>query len=201
MSTGLKPWIGEPPHVTAPEIPGYVQVAHMRLELGRAALVGLVLIPVWFVIFTVGMMALGGPNSPSLQVNLIDVLLIPVVIIAVAIVHEAIHGAVALVFRARPTFGIGAGFFYTTFREPLTRRGYLTVALAPLVIISLASVALAAALPEIAGWLLFFSLANVSGAGGDLWMSRDIRNQPPETLFHDLADGFAAYLPESRVSN
>lgn len=86
-----------------------------------------------------------------------------------------------------------------TVYDPLGKLAYLSVALAPLLIISIGSIVLGVVWPAAAGWALFGSLFNISGAGGDLWMARKIHSFPVNALYIDLADGFAVLGPTTTL--
>jgi hypothetical protein len=192
----IKPWIGDPPRTEAPETPGYTVISHEQLNLVSGSLVGFVLIPVWWFVFALLVAALGGPliNEIWFDVgNLIAGAFIALILVPV--LHEAIHGLAAMLVGARPSYGIGPGFAYTTFREPMGRWPYLFVGLAPLVVLSIACILLAAQFESLAGALIFFAVINAAGAIGDLWMSWRIIRQPHDAIFYDLADGFAVLTP------
>ena len=198
----VKPWIGEPPRTAPPDVPGYAQIACEQLAMGPLTILGFLAIPVWWAIFALSVAALGGENQTSGSIDLtftFSLIGIPlalfIALIAVPLLHEFVHGVVAKTLGARPAYGIGPGFAYTTFQEPMGRASYLTVGLAPLVVLSIASVVLAARWDAGAGWLIFFAVVNAAGAVGDLWMAWRILRQPRRAIFFDLADGFAVLVP------
>jgi hypothetical protein len=193
----IRPWLGDPPRAAAPEVPGYRLVAHERFNITSGTIAGLVLIPLWAFLIIGGVAALGGRSSYGADFSLGTIALGAfIALVAVPVVHEAVHGFVAVIFRARPSYGIGPGFAYTTFQEPLARSPYLAIGLAPLVVLTLGSIVLAANWDAGAGWVIFFAIVNASGAIGDLWMAWRILNQPRGALFYDLADGFAVLVPD-----
>lgn len=197
----MKPWIGDPPRTSVPDTPGYTQIAHEQLNLGAGTIAGFVLIPLWWFVFANAIGALGGPTISGVTIDLSNLLLGALIaLVLVPVLHEAVHGGAALLVGARPSYGIGPGFAYTTFREPLRKWPYLTVGLAPLIILSLLCVLLAARWESLAGLLLFFAVVNAAGAIGDLWMSWRILRQPPNAIFYDLADGFAVLTPDPQHS-
>jgi hypothetical protein len=196
----IRPWFGDPPRAVAPHVEGYRLVAHERFNITTGTIAGFVLIPLWAFLIIGAVATLGGRSSYGADFSLGTLLLGAfVALIAVPVLHEALHGLVALLFGARPSYGIGPGFAYTTFREPLARLPYLAIGLAPLVVLTLASVAIAANWDAVAGWVIFFAIVNASGAIGDLWMSWRIARQPRSAIFYDLADGFAVLAPEHDV--
>ncbi len=123
-----------------------------------------------------------------LVVNLIGyVLMIPL--------HEAAHALVILALGGRPRFGLKLPLAaYCTAPDQLfLRNGYLVVALAPLVALSLAALVVAALAPNVAAGLLLAVAGNVSGAVGDLEVVRGIRQHPDDTLIADTESGYIAY--------
>lgn len=200
MTSQVKNWIGPPPRTEPPDVSGYELYAYERLRMGRLGLLGIALLPVWFLFYLGLLSALGGRTDYSAQVNLTTLLGFIVVVVSVTALHELLHGLPALLLGARPAFGAGPGYFYTTFVEPLNRWGYLTVGVTPLLVINSACVVLALIFPEWAGWLFVASLYNFSGASGDLWMSYRILRAPANARFYDLADGFAVLVPEATTA-
>jgi hypothetical protein len=123
-----------------------------------------------------------------LVVNIVGyVLMIPL--------HEAAHALVILALGGRPRFGLKLPLAaYCTAPDQLfLRDGYLVVALAPLVALSLAALVVAALAPNVAAGLLLAVAGNVSGAVGDLEVVRDIRQHPDDTLIADTESGYIAY--------
>lgn len=193
--------IGDPPRREPPVVPGYRLAVWERVPLVRANVLGCLSLPVWFIFFS-WIAAMVSRRSeyaivftlPSFVVGLL------LVVVGVPLVHEAVHGIVALLLGARPSFGVGAGFAYTTFRESVGRSGYAAVALAPLIVISIAGIAAVAVWPEHTELILFVVVVNAAGAIGDLWMTWRLRDVPPNARLYDLADGFAALVPEEAPS-
>ncbi|HUG15166.1 MAG TPA: DUF3267 domain-containing protein [Thermomicrobiales bacterium] len=196
----MKPWIGDPPRVSAPVTPGHVLASHERFNIATGAITGFVLIPFWAYLVVAAVRLSGGRSDYSVTFSMWTIVGGAFVgLILVPVVHEAIHGMAAVVCRTRPSYGIGPGFAYTTFHEPLRRVPYLFVGLAPLVVLTIACVVVAARFDSIAGWFVFFAVINAGGAIGDLWMSWRIIRQPRCAIFYDLADGFAVLVPEHAV--
>lgn len=193
----LKPWIGVPPHTIPPALPGHQQVAHIKLDIVKVSLVGLVLMPAWAFVFMGVVALLGGRTSYEGSLTFGNLLGFAVLLVGLIVIHEAMHGLAAALLGAKPSFGVGPGFAYTTFLEPMPKYHYLFVGLAPFIIMSIASIAAAVIWPGIAGWAILFGVINAGGAIGDLWMSAIIVRYPREAMFYDLADGFAIYTPST----
>ncbi|CAN5376966.1 hypothetical protein BH23CHL1_BH23CHL1_10950 [soil metagenome] len=192
----LKPWFGDLPHETAPEMAGYQQVSHEQLNMTKVTVGGTMLIPLWAIALMAVVAALGGPSSYETRFTFTTFILFFVAMVGVIVVHEIIHGVAAALLGVRPSFGIGPGFAYTTFLEPMKKSSYLIVGLAPLVVITVTTVAMATIWPDIAGWMVVIGTINASGAIGDLWMTARILRSPRRAMFYDLADGFAVFAPD-----
>jgi hypothetical protein len=180
-----------------PNIEGYVLVKRERIPIQRVGLIGLLSAPLWALLFVGIAYALGGSPHIRLHITFFGVLIALLnLIVVMPALHEAIHGLTARLSGAHPTFGIGAGFAYTTFREPVRPIPYLVIGLAPLVVISAAGVALLVLRPVVPGQTLVFMVGNAAGALGDLWVVAKVLRLPRICLICDLADGFAFYLPK-----
>lgn len=109
--------------------------------------------------------------------------------------HEAVHAAIILALGGRPRFGLKLPFaaYCTAPNQLFLRDGYLTVALAPLVVLTALATVVALLAPNIAAGLLLFMAGNVSGAVGDITVARAIRRLPADTLIADTATGYIAY--------
>jgi hypothetical protein len=140
---------------------------------------------------------LPGAGTPLLVLGLIVGNLL--VYAAILPLHEGVHALVILLLGGRPTFGLKMPLaaYCTAPGQLFTREGYTIVALAPLVLLSLAGFALIWLVPNVAAYLLFGLVGNISGAVGDLAAARRTLAFPSDTLIADTATGFIAYLPDS----
>lgn len=138
---------------------------------------------------SIGMISLGG---------VIQVLLMFLGVTALMIVlHEAVHGALFWWFtRAVPRFAFKGAYAYAA--APgwyLPKNLYLTVALGPLMVLSLSGIGLMLVIPP--GWflaLLFFLVTNASGAVGDLWVVGWLLRQPNACYANDRGDAVTLYV-------
>lgn len=196
----IKPWIGNPPPVSPPDIDGYRLLAREKFDMVRGSIVGMAFIPFWWVLYSVAVGLLGGSYVTEFTVTLTSMLVAGLIaLVAVPLLHEAVHGLAAMLVGVRPSYGVGPGFAYTTVKEPLDKRAYLVIAIAPLLVLSAIGLPLATVWDTGAGAILFFLIVNASGAVGDLWMSWRVAFQPRDALFFDLADGFAVLIPEGSL--
>lgn len=185
------------PRREPPDPPGYRRIAYERIPMNRVALLGLVSAPIWFGIFLFASGLLGNARElSSFRISFLDLLFgILLLLIVVPVVHEAVHGVAAQVVGVHPSYGIGPGYAYTTFLEPVGKGQYLLIGLAPLVVLSIIGVAVMVLVPSIAGLTLVFLVGNAAGAMGDVWMAWRTVQLPADASIYDLADGFVAYLP------
>ena len=188
-------WGAQPPAMP-PDVPGYTLALRARAERLSLAISGAVLVPLWIALFSALVAVLGGRTSFAARLTPTSILLGSIIaLIAVPVAHELLHGLAARAVGAHPTFGIGPGYAYTTFREPLGRWRYLAVGMTPFVAIGGAAVVLAATWDPVAGWLIVVAVVNAAGTIGDLWMTWRVLRLPRQALFCDLIDGFAALMP------
>jgi hypothetical protein len=128
-----------------------------------------------------------------------------VLIIVMLAVHEACHGLVFRHFGATVRYGVNLrkmvafaaadGYYFS-------RNAYLVASLAPLVIISAATVILMALTGgTVRLVIMLLGAANAGGAVGDLWFSAVCRRYPPDLLVHDYGDGAELYVREVAVKH
>lgn len=120
---------------------------------------------------------------------------------AILPLHEGVHALIILLLGGRPTFGLKLPLaaYCTAPGQLFTRDGYAAVALAPLILLSLAGIVLIWLAPNVAAYTLFGLAGNVSGAVGDLAAARRTLGLPPDALIADTATGFVAYVPDDSV--
>lgn len=127
------------------------------------------------------------------------VLIIAVLIAAtvvMVVIHEGVHAiGFWLITHDRPQLGFRGMYAFAGAADwYLPRMPYLFVALGPLVVITLAGLALILIVPEGLIPLLFFIIVfNASGAIGDLAVFGWLLTQPASTFIRDTGDAFSAY--------
>lgn len=131
------------------------------------------------------------------------VLLVLVALIVVLPLHELVHGAAIAACGYRPRFGIKleSGVLYATADQAYFRRtAYIAVALAPLVVITLAGLlGMIASAPFIAYTLGIAVIVNTGGAIGDVWFAWVLLRVPASALVRDEADGFSVFVREPQA--
>ena len=195
-------------------IPDDYQLAgRWQLHLKGGALVvllafGVVLFGLTIVLGLAVRVLLRGPFEGTVSISGSELLFLPIllgVFIAFFVLHEAIHGALFLVFGGKPRFGakvIGRFFpvaFYATSGAPLSRNQYLLVALAPFFLLTPAFL-LIGLLADAQGTIALAMVAAAMNAGGsaaDLMAGGKIWRGSRETLYEDTESGFNLYVPSS----
>ncbi len=200
----IRPWIGKLPVAEPPHIDGYRLIRNERLDIMRVSLLGLLLVPVWWVLFAALVSLLGGREEIGGTISIVNFLVAFSFAVILIVVHELLHGFAVILAGKRPSFGAGPGFFYTTCHDPLSWRAYTTVVLMPFAVINGGALIASIIWPGVTGWALFLSLINTMGAGGDIWMFFRILKAPRTGLIMDLASGFAVYdvdLPQATIAS
>lgn len=143
---------------------------------------------------------LPGSGSPLVVLGLIAGNLLAYA--AILPLHEGVHALIILLLGGRPTFGLKLPLaaYCTAPGQLFTRNGYAAVALAPLILLSLAGIVLIWLAPNVAAYTLFGLAGNVSGAVGDLAAARRALALPPDALIADTATGFIAYVADGSPS-
>jgi hypothetical protein len=180
-----------------PDIPGYLMDDRPAIPITKLNLLSFPLaIPFGVFFYIVGLL-LQPDREVILAFSIWSILiLLAIVLIVVPIAHEAVHGVVAKMIGARPFYGVGKGYAYTSFEEPVTPRQYMMITAAPLLVLSAICIMLFALIPSWFLYILGFAVINAAGAIGDLWILNRIRHLPSDALIYDLADGYAAFVPE-----
>ncbi|MFW5691740.1 MAG: DUF3267 domain-containing protein [Chloroflexota bacterium] len=195
----------------------YQQVYHLAVtdndKLAALNLVAIILVPVFIALMIAWMMvaeAVRGSFSTSWQVP--DVLLV-IAALGVLPLHEWIHGVAIRWAGHRPRFGmkgvkvglltIPYVLFATADDAYFQRDPFILIALAPVVVITLAGMALMLILPDYTlGYIALAVTINGSGAAGDLWMSVvALRYPTAHTLVQDEADRITIFVQQDHIVN
>ena len=135
-------------------------------------------------------------STERIELSLLAILLV----VAMLSIHELCHGLAYRAFGAKPRYGVNLRKFvaYASAENYyISRNAYIVVALAPLVILSLATVIGMALTGGI--WRLMVMLlgaANAGGSIGDLWFTWVCLRAPHTLLVRDFGDGAELFAPE-----
>ena len=123
-----------------------------------------------------------------------------IALISVLVIHELAHGLLYwLLSRKPPKFGIRGLFPYAAAPVGVyfPRNQFLTVGLAPLVLLTAVGLLLMVIAPiPFVSFLLFFVALNAAGAAGDLIMVIKLMSFPSDTVMRDNHAGVAIYGPK-----
>ena len=113
-------------------------------------------------------------------------------IIFIVIVHESVHGSVALLFGFKPIFGLKIPLVHVTFTEKIQRGRFIVIALAPLVILN-AVFGIFFAMNFIKVFSCFCLIINTLGSVGDIWMTVKLLPHEKGTLVQDTKTGIEVW--------
>jgi hypothetical protein len=116
--------------------------------------------------------------------------------IVILALHELIHALAFLLWGGRPYFGAKLPFavFCGAKNQLFRRNHYLVIGLAPLVVITLAAVAITLASPVLASYAFFATVGNFSGAAGDIVACNRLFKLSSQILVEDTDAGYRAWL-------
>ncbi len=145
---------------------------------------------------TVGALIVGGLIGIfNAYFPLIDFTLRPVffgwlllAVVLTVVVHEATHGAVALLLGNKPIFGFKPPLVYITFTDKIPRDHFIAIALAPFIILNIVF-CLAFAKGVLRDLMYFSIFINTLGAIGDVWITFKLIRQARGTMIQDTKTG------------
>jgi putative zincin peptidase len=113
--------------------------------------------------------------------------------------HEGVHATMILALGGRPRFGLKLPFaaYCTAPGQIFARDGYLAVALAPLIVLTVVGAVATWLWPGLGACIVLGLAGNVSGAVGDLASSVRLLRLPATALVTDTDTGYVAYMPRT----
>ncbi|MCL4559954.1 MAG: DUF3267 domain-containing protein [Chloroflexi bacterium] len=191
--------------------PGYREALYWQISGTRARTIVIYLLSVplffaWFFVFAWLANTFGHiPDSISLS-SLPELISILAAFLLVLVLHELTHGVFMRSFGAHPEYGVlwkALAFYTTSPGFAYQRTQHLIIALAPLVVLSVAAVVLMAFISGTA-WVALITLAaalNASGAVGDLWIAALVLRYPRNAYVIDERDGVRIFLPGEGIAD
>ena len=187
---------------------GYIEDRHLTATEGRTLLwLNLAsLVPLGIALIVMGwwwalVRQLRGPYSTAFSEQLPTIIAIAAVLVITLGGHEALHGLAIRLYGHQPRFGIALskGVMYATTDNALfPRNQFIAIALAPLVVMTLAGMVLMILVPDtLANYVGLAVALNAAGAIGDLWMAAVVMRYSPDTLVRDEADSIRIYVPDA----
>lgn len=107
--------------------------------------------------------------------------------LAYIVLHEAVHGVCMKHFSGvRPSYGFTGMYAYAGSTAYFSRRYYIIIALAPIVVWGIVLQLLCAVVPAPWFWVVYFiQVTNLSGAAGDLYVTWRFSKLPADILIND----------------
>ncbi|MGI6175555.1 MAG: DUF3267 domain-containing protein [Christensenellales bacterium] len=112
--------------------------------------------------------------------------------------HELIHGVFIKHYSGeKPQYGFKGFYAYAgSDKAYFDRKSYIVIALAPVILLGLLLLVLNLLLPARWFWMVYWIQAlNISGAAGDLYVTRLIMHMPRNVLVQDTGVSMTFYAP------
>lgn len=115
--------------------------------------------------------------------------------LAYIVLHEAVHGVCMKHFSGvRPSYGFTGMYAYAGSTAYFSRRYYIIIALAPIVVWGIVLQLLCAVVPAPWFWVVYFiQVTNLSGAAGDLYVTWRFSKLPKDILVNDTGVEMTVY--------
>jgi len=115
--------------------------------------------------------------------------------VAYIVLHELTHAAVMkLCGTKKVRFGFTGMYAFAGSDDYYAKLPYIAIALAPIVLLGIVIGVINALVPDNWFWVLyFFQIMNISGAGGDLYVTCRFSTLPKDILIRDYGVGMKVY--------
>lgn len=122
----------------------------------------------------------------------LDALVILLLVTAILVPHEWLHGLAIRYYGGEPRYGVGVAHFilpyaYATTDHEFTRDQFVVVLVTPFVVMTAVGVPVMLAFEW--GWLVIPLAANAAGAIADLWMTMTLLAFPTDVRIEDHRNG------------
>ena len=193
------------PTQTLPETYQHAGTLDLSKDKGLAIVLNLLALVVFLLsgsVFARLALILRGENAFSITTDnaLLALLLSVGVVLVGVVVHEIIHGlSFWSLTKSQPKFGLKGLYAYAAAPDwYFPRRPYFVVALAPLVVVTVAGVLLMPVVPQILlPSLLIWLVFNFAGSIGDVIIVIWLLRKPATVYIQDFGDGISVYCCEA----
>ncbi len=136
--------------------------------------------------------------SDGLVVYILRISTLMVSYVTYIILHEAVHGvAMKICGTKKCKFGFTGLYAYAGSDDYYDKKGYLFIAMAPVVFWGIILAILNVVVPTSWFWVVYFvQIGNISGAAGDLYVTYKFSKLPNDILVHDSGVGMKVYSAE-----
>lgn len=135
--------------------------------------------------------------------SLLSLLGLAAAMVLYMVLHEAIHGITMKLFGAsKIKYGFTGVYAFAGSETYFAKAPYIVIALAPVVVFLVVFAVLQAFMPN-AWWqwfVYFLQICNISGAGGDLYVTCRFSRLPKDVLVQDSGVGMTVFVRESTGS-
>lgn len=111
------------------------------------------------------------------------------------LLHELIHGIFMKLFGAKKVkYGISLMYAYAGCDDYFGKASYITIALAPVIILGVVLAVLNVIVPEAWLWVVYaVQITNISGAMGDIYVTAKFLRLPKDILVRDTGTAMTVY--------
>lgn len=116
------------------------------------------------------------------------------------VLHELVHGiTMKLCGTKKIKYGFTGLYAFAGSDDYYSKKAYITVALAPVVVWGVVLAVLSALVPEAWFWVVYFiEISNISGAAGDFYVTARFSRLPDDILVGDYGVGMKVYGKSSQ---
>lgn len=119
---------------------------------------------------------------------------------AYLVLHELVHGICMKYFSGvKPHYGFTGMYAYAGSEAYFNKNSYIVIALAPIVVWGIVLLILSLLVPADWFWIVYFiQVVNISGAGGDLYVSARFAKLPKDILVNDTGVSMTVYSAQAQ---
>lgn len=177
---------------------GYKEILHIDLQKDKklAVIVNGIAIVLMVILFLIGHAII--PFGEFYNMGLLPTILMCVGIFIYIILHELVHGICMYGYsKVKPSYGFAGLYAYAGSKCYFNKKSYIVIALAPIVVWGIVLLILNLIFQEQWFWAIYFiQIMNISGAGGDLYVTYRFSKLPKDILINDTGVAMTIYSKE-----
>ena len=119
-------------------------------------------------------------------------------VILYMVLHELVHGIAMKHYGSETVrYGFTGLYAYAGCSEYFSKKSYIVIALAPIVVWGIVLAVICAAVPREWFWVAYFvQVCNISGAAGDLYVTTKFEKMPKDILISDSSVDMKVFSAE-----
>lgn len=177
---------------------GYKAILSIDLQKDKklAGIVNGIALVLMVILFFIGNAII--PFSEFYEMGLVPTIVMCMGIIAYIILHELVHGICMYGYsKVKPSYGFTGLYAYAGSKCYFNKKSYIVIALAPIVVWGIVLLVLNLIFKEKWFWVIYFiQIMNISGAGGDLYVTYRFSKLPKDILINDTGVAMTIYSKE-----